>query len=75
MRLDRASYGKYKSAYRNYSVDTTPAADREATERSLDVSQELFVSAVAADRASDHTPCASSFTSGMPNRSASAATA
>jgi protease-4 len=50
VRLDRASYGKYKSAYRNYSVDTTPAADREATERSLDVSQELFVSTVAADR-------------------------
>lgn len=50
VRIDRTSMGRYKSAYRNYSVDTTPAPDREAIERSLDVSQELFVSTVAADR-------------------------
>jgi protease IV len=53
IRMDRTSYGRYKSAYRNYSVDSTPAADREVIERSLDTSQELFVSAVAADRRMD----------------------
>src|SRR5262245_17486745 len=50
VKVDRSSYGRYKSAYRNYSADSTPAADREVIERNLDVSQELFVSAVAADR-------------------------
>jgi len=53
VRVDRTSYGKYKSAYRNYSVDSTSDADREAIERGLDVSQELFVSALAADRGMD----------------------
>ena len=50
VRLDRSSYGKYKSAYRNYSVDSTSAADREDIDHQLDVSQDLFVSAVSADR-------------------------
>ena len=50
VRFDRASYGKYKSAFRNYSVDSTTAADREYTDRQLDVVQDLFVSTVAADR-------------------------
>jgi len=50
VKVDRASYGKYKSAWRNYSVDSTTAADREAIERNLDVSQELFVASVARDR-------------------------
>jgi protease-4 len=50
VKIDRSSYGRYKSAYRNYSADSTPAADREAIERTLDVTQELFVSAVAQDR-------------------------
>jgi protease-4 len=50
VRIDRTSYGKYKSAYRNYSVDSTPAPDRESIEHSLDVSQKLFVSALVSDR-------------------------
>jgi protease-4 len=53
IKVERTSYGKYKSAYRNYSVDSTSDADREAIERGLDVSQELFVSALAADRGMD----------------------
>ena len=53
IRVDRASYGRYKSAYRNFSVDSTSDADREAIERGLDVSQELLVSALAADRGMD----------------------
>ncbi|MBI5711735.1 MAG: S49 family peptidase [Candidatus Eisenbacteria bacterium] len=53
VRMDRTSYGKYKSAFRNFSVDSTPAPDREAIERSLDVQQELFVSALTADRKLD----------------------
>jgi protease-4 len=53
LRVDRSSTGRYKSAYRNFSVDSTPPADREAIERGLDTSQELFVSAVAADRRMD----------------------
>ena len=50
VRLDRTSIGRYKSAYREYSVDSTTAADREATEHSLDVVQNLFVGALTADR-------------------------
>jgi protease IV len=53
LRVDRTSYGRYKSAFRNYSVDSTSDADREAIERGLDVSQELLVSALAADRGVD----------------------
>ncbi len=53
IRVDRSSYGRYKSAFRNYSVDSTSDADRESIERGLDVSQELFVSALAADRGMD----------------------
>src|SRR6185503_17879851 len=49
IRFDRASYGKYKSAYRNLSSDSTSGPDREVIEHLLDQSQELFVSAVAAD--------------------------
>ena len=50
VRIDRTSYGKYKSAYRNYSVDSTSAADRESIDRGLDVAQNLFVSTFARDR-------------------------
>ena len=53
VRLDRSSIGKYKSAFRNFSVDSTPPADREVIEHVLDQQQELFVSAVAADRHMD----------------------
>jgi protease IV len=48
--IDRSSFGRYKSAYRGFSADSTPPADREAIEHNLDVSQELFVGAVGADR-------------------------
>ncbi len=50
VRIDRASYGRYKSAYRNFSADSTTAADRESIERVLDVAQDLFVTSVSADR-------------------------
>jgi len=50
LRIDRASVGSYKSAYRNFSVDSTPPADREAIERNLDIQQRLFVDALSADR-------------------------
>jgi protease-4 len=50
LRLDRASYGKYKSAYREYSTDSSTAPDRESIEYQLDTAQELFVSSVTADR-------------------------
>lgn len=51
--IDRASHGRYKSAYRSWSADSTPPADREAIEHTLDAVQELFVPAVAADRRMD----------------------
>lgn len=50
VRIDRSSHGRYKSAYRNYSVDSTSAADRESIERVLDVAQGLFVDAMLEDR-------------------------
>jgi protease-4 len=50
IRIDRTAYGKYKSAYRNYSADSTPAPDRESINRVLDTNQELFVSALTTDR-------------------------
>ena len=53
LRIDRVSVGAYKSAYRSFSVDSTPPADREVIERNLDQIQELFVSAVVVDRRLD----------------------
>ncbi len=50
VRMDRASIGEYKDAYREYSVDSLPPADREEIEHQLDVVQERFVSTVARDR-------------------------
>ncbi len=50
VRIERSAIGAYKSAYRNWSADSTPPADREAIEHALDQSQELFVGAVAAGR-------------------------
>ncbi len=50
VRVDRTSIGKYKSAYRNLSVDSTTAADREEIEHALDLHQREFVSSVARDR-------------------------
>jgi len=53
VRIDRSSHGRYKSAWRGFSVDSTPAADREAIEHNLDAAQELFVASVAGDRRMD----------------------
>jgi protease-4 len=50
VRLDRASIGEYKSAYREFSVDSTPPADRAEIERQLDWAQATFVDAVAEGR-------------------------
>lgn len=50
LRMDRVSVGDYKSAFRNYSVDSTGAADAEVIERTLDQSQALFVEALAQGR-------------------------
>jgi protease-4 len=49
-KLERSSYGEYKSGYRNFSSDSSVAPDREVIERILDVNQDLFVNAVTADR-------------------------
>ena len=50
VRLDRSSVGRYKSAFREFSVDSLPASDRESIDRTLDQVQEAFVSTVALDR-------------------------
>ena len=39
LRIDRASVGSYKSAYRNFSADSTPPTDRDQIEQLLDASQ------------------------------------
>jgi protease-4 len=53
LKLDRASVGPYKSAFRNFSQDSTPPADKEQIEHQLDVSQRLFVETVSRDRHMD----------------------
>ncbi len=50
LRLDRSSAGDYKSAYRNYSVDSMPRADSIVIEQFLTQRQKLFVDAVTAGR-------------------------
>ena len=50
VKLDRVSVGDYKSAYRNYSVDSTPPADTVVIQRMLTQRQELFVGAVSRGR-------------------------
>lgn len=50
VRMDRASVGAFKSAYRNYSVDRTPPPDSLVIQRTLDQRQELFLRSVAASR-------------------------
>ena len=50
VRMDRSSIGDYKSAYRNYSVDSTPPADTVVIQRMLEQRQTLFVNAVANGR-------------------------
>lgn len=53
VRIDRTSYGKYKSAYREYSVDSSTTADVEVTNGILDTVQRMFVDSVAAGRHMD----------------------
>ena len=50
IRMDRASVGDYKSAYRNYSVDSMPPADTLVLQRLLTQRQKLFVDAVTSGR-------------------------
>jgi protease-4 len=53
VKLERSSFGEYKSGFRNFSADSSSAPDREVIERVLDVNQALFVDAVTADRGID----------------------
>ena len=46
IKVDRASIGDFKSAYRNLSVDSTPAPDTVVIQHMLSQRQELFVEAV-----------------------------
>ena len=50
IRVERASVGEFKSAYRNLSVDSTPPADTTAIQRILTERQELFVATVSHGR-------------------------
>lgn len=50
MRMDRASVGDFKSAYRNFSVDSTPPADTTVIQTMLRQRQELFVNTVSGGR-------------------------
>ena len=50
LRMDRSSYGPFKSAYRNFSVDSTPPADREVIVHNLDIQQSLLVETLVRDR-------------------------
>ena len=50
LRVQRSSTGAYKSAFRNFSVDSMPAADSAAVLRDLDVRQRLFTDAVCSGR-------------------------
>lgn len=50
VRVDRSSIGKYKSAYREFSVDSIPPADSLVIEHTLDTVQEMFVAAVEKSR-------------------------
>lgn len=50
MRLERAAVGAYKTAYRNFSADSSSAEEREVFDQILDENQRLFIDAVASDR-------------------------
>ncbi|MEO5987936.1 MAG: signal peptide peptidase SppA [Candidatus Eisenbacteria bacterium] len=43
VRLERSSVGQYKSAYRNFSVGSTPPADSVVIQHLLDQQQRMFV--------------------------------
>jgi protease-4 len=51
IRFDRSSVGEFKSAYRNYSVDSTPPPDTAVINRMLTQRQDLFVGTVSTGRA------------------------
>jgi len=51
IKFDRASIGEFKSAYRNYSVDSTPPADTTVIQRTLTQRQALFTTTVCNGRA------------------------
>ncbi|HET7225704.1 MAG TPA: S49 family peptidase [Candidatus Eisenbacteria bacterium] len=53
VRVDRTAVGAYKSAFRNWSADSTSPADREQIERQLDVQQALFEDTLLAARPTD----------------------
>ena len=50
VRIDRTSQGIYKSAYRNFSADSTPPADTTVIQRALTQQQEMYVAALASGR-------------------------
>jgi protease-4 len=50
VRMERSSIGAYKSAYRNFSADSMPAADSVVVLHDLDVRERLFGDAVCASR-------------------------
>jgi len=50
LKMDRVSVGDYKSAYRNFSVDSTGAANAEVIANVLDRTQALFVETLAQGR-------------------------
>lgn len=50
VRMDRSSIGDFKSAYRNFSVDSTPPADTVVIQRMLTQRQQLFVEAITNGR-------------------------
>ena len=50
IKVDRVSVGDYKSAYRNYSVDSTPPPDTTVIQRLLTQRQEMFVHTVSSGR-------------------------
>ena len=51
IRFDRASVGEFKSAYRNYSVDSTPPPDTTVIQHMLTQRQELLLNALSTGRA------------------------
>ena len=50
VKMDRSSVGDFKSAYRNFSVDSTPAPDTVVIQRMLTQRQQLFIESVTAAR-------------------------
>lgn len=51
--VERSAIGRYKSAWRSFSVDSTTDADEESIDHLLDRSQELFVAGVSGARGLD----------------------